>query len=134
MHTVNRDVRADPLYEPTPVFKDKKWVLGITLRISRSPFWKFNQNQEIFLCQHKKLNLITCKWLTRILILQFSILMCHVDFMNSIYCRHLVIVDIILQYLIYATKNNKYGLFSFFRFSKAGVRCISRPPNYVSKI
>ena len=37
---------------------------------------------------------MTRKWLTRILILQFSIFTCHVDFINSIRYQHLVIVEI----------------------------------------
>ena len=80
-----------------------------------------------------------CKWLLKtrnILILQFSILTCRVRFMKSIHCQHLVIVEIIctILCLIYPQRLMNIGSFHFFCFSKVSVRCISRLPNYVSKI
>ena len=61
--------------------------------------------------------------------------MCYVDFMNSVRCQYLVIVEIIYKQSICTVNTETMSCwFSLFPFSKVGTRCISQPPDLGTKI
>ena len=90
-----------------------------------------NQNEcDMMLHSSWKLFILQHEWIT--FCTYTRIFACHVDFMNSVHCRHLVIVESYSQSTsiwFMPHRANKNRLFS----SKGGARCISRPPGLRAK-